>query len=92
MGAAKYSTMGDAYVALNELDKAIQSYERGISKFSNSFTTPIMLKKLGLVYETLGNLDLALEAYKTIETDFPASSEGREVRKYIGRVESKMAL
>jgi tetratricopeptide (TPR) repeat protein len=92
VGAAKYSTMGDAYVELNDLDKAAEAYKKGISKYSNSFTSPIMLKKLGLVYETMGNLELALEAYETIETDFPASNEGREVRKYIGRVESKMAL
>ena len=92
VGAAQYSTMGDSYVELGELEKAADAYQKGISKYSNSFTTPIMLKKLGLVYEEMGKLDLALEAYQTIELDFPASNEGREVRKYIGRVESKMAL
>jgi tetratricopeptide (TPR) repeat protein len=92
VGAAKYSTMGDAYVELGELEKAATSYGSGISKYKNNFSSPIMLKKLGIVFEELGNLDQALEAYQTIESLYPETPEGREVKKYIGRVESKMSL
>jgi tetratricopeptide (TPR) repeat protein len=92
VGAAKYSTLGDAYVELGELDKAISAYKSGIEKYENNFSSPIMLKKLGLVYEELGQLDQALEAYKTIEANFPETPEGNEIKKYIGRVESKMLL
>jgi tetratricopeptide (TPR) repeat protein len=92
VGAAKYSTMGDAYVELGELENAASSYKNGIDKFKNSFSSPIMLKKLGIVYEEMGNLDKALEAYRKIESLYPESPEGREVKKYIGRVESKMTL
>ena len=92
VGAAKYSALGDAYVELGEFGKAADSYKTGIDKFENNFSSPIMLKKLGIVYEEMGNLDRALETYKTIENRYPESPEGREARKYIGRVESKMAL
>ena len=92
VGAAKYSTMGDAYVELGELDKAVGAYQHGIKEFENSFSSPIMLKKLGIVYEEMGKLEDALEAYQTIENSFPDSQEGREIKKYIGRVESKMTL
>jgi len=92
VGAAKYSTMGDSYVELGELEKAAVSYKSGIEKFENNFSSPIMLKKLGIVYEELGNLDQALDAFKTIEIRYPDTPEGREARKYIGRVESKMTL
>ena len=92
VGAAKYSTMGDAYVELEELDKAASSYKHGIDNYPNNFSAPIMLKKLGLVYEELGDLDQALEVYQTIESAYPESTEGREIKKYIGRVESKMSL
>jgi tetratricopeptide (TPR) repeat protein len=92
VGAAKYSTMGDAYVELGELDKAESAYKTGIEKFQNNFSTPIMLKKLGILYEEMGELDRALEAYQTIEVSYPDTPEGREILKYIGRVESKKSI
>lgn len=92
VGAAKYSTLGDAYVELNELEKAITAYMNGIEKYENNFSSPIMLKKLGIVYEELGQLDQALETYRTIKSNYPNSPEGNEIQKYIGRVESKKSL
>jgi len=92
VGAAKFSTMGDAYVELGNLDKAVSSYKSGIDNYENNFSSPIMLKKLGIVYEEQGNLNDALKAYETIESKYPESPEGREIKKYIGRVESKMSL
>ncbi|MEN8156735.1 MAG: tetratricopeptide repeat protein [Bacteroidota bacterium] len=92
VGAGKYSTMGDAYVELGELNRAASSYESGIEKYENDFSSPILLKKLGIVYEELGDLDRALEAYNTIESNYAETPEGREIKKYIGRVESKMSL
>ena len=92
VGAAKYSTLGDAYVEMGDLNKAISAYKRGIDKYENNFSSPILLKKLGLVYEELGNLNDALDTYKVIESNFPGSAEGKEIKKYIGRVESKMSL
>jgi len=92
VGAAKYSTLGDAYVEMGDMSKAISAYKSGIEKYENNFSSPIILKKLGLVYEELGQLDDALETYKVIETTYPGTSEGKEIKKYIGRVESKMSL
>jgi len=92
VGAAKYSTLGDAYVEMGDMSKAISAYKSGIEKYENNFSSPIILKKLGLVYEELNQLDDALETYKVIESTYPGTSEGKEIKKYIGRVESKMSL
>ncbi len=92
VGAAKYSTLGDAYVELGELEKAISAYKSGIDKYENNFSTPILLKKLGIVYEELGKLEEALTTYKVIELSYPETPEGNEIKKYVGRVESKMSL
>ncbi len=92
VGAAKYSALGDAYVELGELSKAVSSYKSGIEKYENNFSTPIILKKLGIVYEELGELDQALKTYQIIEATYPETTEGRDIKKYIGRVESKMSL
>jgi len=77
---------------MGDMSKAISAYKSGIEKFENNFSSPIILKKLGLVYEELGQLDDALETYKVIESTYPGTSEGKEIKKYIGRVESKMSL
>ena len=92
VGAAKYSTLVDAYVEMGDLNKAISAYKSGIDKYENNFSSPILLKKLGLVYEELGNLNEALDTYKVIESNYPGTPEGNEIKKYIGRVESKMSL
>ena len=92
VGAAKYSTLGDAYVELGELEKAASAYRNGIDKFENDFSSPIMLKKLGILYEEMGELEKALETYRAIESRYPESQEGREIKKYIGRAESKISL
>jgi len=92
VGAAKYSTLGDAYVEMGDMSKAISAYKSGIEKYENNYSSPIILKKLGLVYEELGQLDDALETYMAIESTYPGTSEGKEIKKYIGRVESKMSL
>jgi len=92
VGAAKFCTLGDAYVEIGEFDKAVSSYKSGIEKYENNFSSPIMLKKLGIVYEEMGELEQALEVYQVIESNYPETPEGREIKKYIGRVESKMTL
>jgi len=92
VGAAKFSTLGDAYVELGDLEKAVSSYKNGIEKFENNFSSPIILKKLGIVYEEMGDLEQALESYQVIESLYSETPEGREIKKYIGRVESKMTL
>ena len=71
VGAAKYSTLGDAYVEMGDMSKAISAYKSGIEKYENNYSSPIILKKLGLVYEELGQLDDALETYMAIESTYP---------------------
>ncbi len=92
VGAAKYSTLGDAYVEMGDFGKAATAYGDGIEKFENNFSTPILLKKLGILYEEMGELEQALKAYQDIQLKYPETPEGREIKKYIGRVESKMTL
>lgn len=88
VGAAAQSSLGDAYSGLGEYSKAVKAYLEAANQYENSFTTPIILKKAGIVYEEQGELEKALEIYKRISTDYPDSSEGREMKKYIGRVEA----
>ncbi|RYE16956.1 MAG: tetratricopeptide repeat protein [Sphingobacteriaceae bacterium] len=80
---------GDAYVELKDFDKAITFYKKAVDKGNNSFTSPIYLKKLGLVYENQKNYNDALDAYQKIKTDFPESNEATNIDKYIFRVQAQ---
>ena len=51
-------------------------------------TTPFVLLKLGQVYEMQKNYNEALNCYKRIKTEFPASQEYRDIEKYISRLEN----
>ncbi len=79
--------IGDCYMELNKTNDAIKYYEKAIVD-ANDMTTPFVLLKLGLAYEISKDNKKALESYKRIKTEFPASTEGREIDKYITRLEN----
>ena len=79
---------GDAFMELNETDKALNAYKKAYS-YKNSFTTPVYLMKAGILLESSGKLDEALEAYNEIRKNYPESNEGRTIEKYIARAEVK---
>ncbi len=85
VGSAKFSSLGDAYAELGQYDEAVKTYNKGIEKFPNDFTTPILLKKEGIVYEQMGNYQKAVASYESIKNDYPDSNEGRDIAKYIDR-------
>ena len=83
----KYGALGDAHSELGDFDKALQMYEKA-SKEENGFLTPYYLKKLGLLHERQGNLDKSMAAYSKIKEKYPTTSVGRDIDKYIARVDA----
>ncbi len=51
LGSISTGLIGDAYVEKGDLDKAINFYKQASSKNLNDYSTPVYLKKLGMVYE-----------------------------------------
>ncbi|MFC2090492.1 tol-pal system YbgF family protein [Bacteroidota bacterium] len=92
IGSAAGSSLGDAYSNLGEYNKAVKAYLEAADKYENEFTTPIILKKAGLVYEKMGDFEEAKEVYERLENSFPDTAEGREMQKYIGRVSAKISV
>lgn len=80
--------MGDAYMELKQVDKAVDLYQDAADMKKNDFTTPLFLMKTAMAYEELGKLDKSLEFYKRIKEEYPRSNEGREIDKYISYTES----
>ncbi|RYE35127.1 MAG: tetratricopeptide repeat protein, partial [Sphingobacteriaceae bacterium] len=51
IAAQALGNTGDAYIELKDFDKAVTFYKKAVDKGNNSFTSPVYLKKLALVYE-----------------------------------------
>ncbi|MCK5169012.1 MAG: tetratricopeptide repeat protein [Bacteroidales bacterium] len=85
-----FGAIGDAYMELGSFDDALIFYKKAVNESENNFTTPIYLMKTGFVYEQNGAFNKAFDTYKRIEKDFPNTSEGRQISKYIARIEMLM--
>ncbi len=75
--------IGDAYVELGELKEGLSFYIKAAARKKNDFTTPVYLKKAGLVYEEIGEFDKAIQMYESIEKEYPDSQEAFDIDKYI---------
>lgn len=81
---------GDVYSELKDYKKSATFYKEAAEKSTNSYTTPLFLKKLGLVYEAQNEFKQAEETYKKIKTDFPESQEAAMIDGLIGRVQAHL--
>ena len=91
LAPVKEGALGDAYVELGEQDKALSQYKKAYGLNANEFTTPIYLQKAGVLMESMDELEDALKVYNQIKDDYPNSTEGRNIDKYISRVEVKLS-
>lgn len=78
--------IGDSYVELGSTDKGITKYIEAADYADNSFNTPLFLMKAAELYELNGKYTDALKLYERIENQYPESSEGTTIAKYIARV------
>lgn len=89
LGAMAYGAIGDAYWELGDEERALRYYRRAYRHEPNNLTTPAFLFKAGLVYESIGRYDEALERYERIRKEFDQSQEARDIEKFIARAEAK---
>lgn len=86
VGSMALGATADAYMELEEMEKAMDYYIRAADKSPNNFTSPIYLMRAGEVAEALGNKKKALELYERVRADYKATAEGQAAEKYIARV------
>ena len=86
LGSLAIGATGDAYVELGDPDKGIEKYIEAADFAGNSFNTPLFLMKAGELYELNGQFSEALEIYERIQNEYPESTEGASIEKYIARV------
>lgn len=86
IGSLSIGATGDAYVELGDTEKGISKYLEAADYAHNSFNTPLFLMKAGELYELSGKYPDALKLYERIESNYPESTEGSTIGKYIARV------
>lgn len=86
IGSLAIGATGDAYVELGDMNKGIARYVEAADYAKNSFNTPLFLMKAGELYELQGKFAEALKLYERIESEYPESTEGTTIDKYIARV------
>ncbi len=88
LGPRALACKGDAYVGLEEYAKALSCYEKAAAAKDNVFAAGYLMKAAA-VCEKTGDSDKALSLYKKVKDQYPNSFEGREIDKYISRIENK---
>jgi tetratricopeptide (TPR) repeat protein len=86
IGSMALGATGDAYVELGDLAKGATKYIEAADYAKNSFNTPLFLMKAGQIYELTGKFSEALKLYERIKNQYPESTEGTTIEKYIARV------
>lgn len=82
-------SIGDAYLELDDKDKALSFYKKAANNDENSFTTPRYLMKQALILEYNNEYDGALEIYLNIQENFNESRESQNIDKYIYRAKNR---
>lgn len=90
IGSLAIGAMGDALVELGRLDEGINRYIEAAEKANNSFNTPLYLMKAGQILEMQQKYAEALKLYERIKNEYPESTEGATIDKYIARVKLLM--
>jgi tetratricopeptide (TPR) repeat protein len=85
IGSLALGATGDAYVELGDMDKGVSKYLEAADYAKNSFNTPLFLMKAAEIYELSGKYAEALKLYERIESEYPTSTEGSSIEKYIAR-------
>ncbi|MGB4291266.1 MAG: tetratricopeptide repeat protein [Bacteroidales bacterium] len=90
IGSLAIGAMGDALVELGRLDEGINRYIEAADLANNSFNTPLYLMKAGQIFELQQKYAEALKLYERIKNEYPESTEGATIDKYIARVKLLM--
>jgi tetratricopeptide (TPR) repeat protein len=90
LGAVALGAIGDAHMEMEDVDGALNYYEKAISYSENDFTSPVYLQKAGFAAEQAGNFDKAIDYYTQVKENYPTTNEGRNADKYIARAEANL--
>ena len=75
--------VGDVYMNMGEIERAIPYFMRAAQQANNDMLSPIFFQKAGLAYLQLNNFDRAIEIFERIQRDHINSPEAMDADKFI---------
>ena len=78
--------LANAYVAINDLPKAVENYNKLISTHPKSKNIRAAKLKLGLAYYNMSQDDLALSTLKKVVEEYPGTEESKDALKNIRNI------
>lgn len=90
-GMMAEGAIGDAYMELGNQEKAKAQYKKAANLNNNDFISPTYLKKAAITAEILGDYKEAKELYERIKTEYPTSTESRDIDKFIARIDQLLS-
>lgn len=88
--ARQYGCMGDAYAELQQMDKAIESYQKAGDATDNELTTPVYWYRAALALELKSDKKAALDLFKKVHEQYPNSQEGMAAETAIAKLEQQV--
>jgi tetratricopeptide (TPR) repeat protein len=87
LGFATYVALAFAYEDQGNPAKAASLFEKAANTpVRNEQTSPLLFLHAGQNYEAAGEINKARKVYEIIRDEYPLSTEGRDIEKYLGRV------
>lgn len=84
-----HGAIGDCYVELDKPAEAVRFFEEAAKMADNDLLSPIYLKKAGIAYEAMGDVEKAKQSYQMIIDKYYSSAEYPEAQKMLQALELK---
>lgn len=89
IGARANELLGHAYAELSETSKAAKHYTKAANMIDDKYLTPYYMQLAGDYYVSLNDYDKALSLFEQLKSEYPLSSEGQNIDRYIEFVKNK---
>ena len=86
LGHMAYGLLGESYMELGDKTQGIENFKKAIADKNDGLVTPMFLYQLGMAYESNGNSNDAIAAFKRIRDEYPRSIQARDMDKELARL------
>jgi tetratricopeptide (TPR) repeat protein len=87
-GALALGGIASSHLELGHTDEALNYFKKAADWDKNNFTRPVFLMKAAMIHEMKKDYSASLAIYNQIKTDYPLTTEARDIDKYISRAEA----
>ena len=88
LGPLAKGAIGDAFVQIDQADKALGYYETAATMQSNDFTAPRFLLKAGITALQLGKADVAKKHLNNLVENYATSEQAAKAKVYLAQAEA----